>query len=98
MQVAHHVMLLNMLNPAPAATNRIATVLFAVLHPTHTSTAEHAIPSHTAVRLPWRFPNLRTAMSENHPPTGLSRSMARYGVAPHTPPRLMVSPRARSKY
>src|ERR1700675_996854 len=98
MQVAHQVMFANMLNPAPAATKVMASALFAVLHPTHTSNAEHAIPSHTAVCRPRRLPNLRTAISVNQPPTGLNSNMARYGVAPHNPPRLIVKPRARNKY
>src|SRR6516225_3397768 len=95
MQVAHHVTLAKRLNPAAAPTRIIAVGVLAVWQPTHIKRAEHAIPTHTAACRPRRRPKALTAKSENHPPTGDSTKMARKGVAPHRPPRMTVSPRAR---
>src|SRR2546430_42688 len=82
MLAAQNVTEANMLNPAAAASSRMAVILFEAWAPSHSKIAEENIPTHTASRCPRHRPNLRTAKSENNPPKGEAIAMARYGVAP----------------
>src|SRR6266567_4159644 len=86
MHAAQKVTEANMLNPAAAASRRMAVTLFPACAPSQSRLAEENIPAQTARRRPKRLPNLHTAKSENWPPSGAANAIAKYGVAPKNPP------------
>ena len=93
MQAAQKFAAANIRNPAASAIMGSATEVFAVWLPEKSRAADSPIPSHTALWRPRRLPKFREMRSENSPPKGEIKVMARNGNEVQAAAGMMPSPR-----